>query len=210
MTTQDDPDDTIILLTGDVEAPFLGDRLLALAPRLSIEHAADLERLQELLKSPTPGRRRLIAFCTGVLVPGELLEILGGPAYNFHPGPPDYPGNHAAGFALYEDARRFGATAHVMEAETDSGDIIGTETFDIPAGCDRQELEILAYQAILALFDKLAPELIDLDRELAAIDARWAGKTTTSADLEAMYQGWSVLDETERQRRSRAFGAPNP
>ena len=34
---------------------------------------------------------RLIAFTSGVIVPRPMLGALGHGAYNFHPGPPDYP-----------------------------------------------------------------------------------------------------------------------
>ena len=59
-------------------------------------------------------RARLIAFATPVIVPGRILASLGYGAYNFHPGPPQYPGWAPAHFALYEQANEFGATVHAM------------------------------------------------------------------------------------------------
>lgn len=207
--TSGEPGNLIILLTGDLEAQHLGDRLHAQSPELIIEHALDRAGLDELFDRLPTGRRRLIAFCTGVIVPSDMLKNLGAGAYNFHPGPPDYPGNHAAGFALYSDAPRFGTTAHVMEAKADSGSIIGTRLFDIPPDCDREKLETLTYQEMLWLFDELLPELADFDHAPPPLETRWSGNKTTTKDLEAMYQGWSVLDDVERSRRTRAFGGPD-
>ena len=78
----------LILLTGHREAPYLIDYLRGYSTTLPIIHATDLEDLERECR---PGRV-LIAFCTAVIVPAALLDRLERPAFNFHPGPPTYPG----------------------------------------------------------------------------------------------------------------------
>jgi len=155
-----------------------------------------------------PGRR-LVAFCTGVVVPPEVLAALPGPAYNFHPGPPTYPGSWAAGFALYDGARRFGATLHVMEDRVDEGAIVDVAWFDLPEGVNLRydELEVMAYQRCVALFQKYAPHLAAEDAPLRAVaDERWSGVKRTKAEATAMREPPRDATEDEIRRRFRAFG----
>tara|TARA_E500000331_G_C16929221_1_gene571194 strand:+ start:284 stop:649 length:366 start_codon:yes stop_codon:yes gene_type:complete len=45
-------------------------------------------------------------------------------AVNFHPGPPEYPGSGMVNWALYDDCKKFGVTAHIMNNLIDNGRII--------------------------------------------------------------------------------------
>lgn len=103
----------IVLLTGSQEAPHLTAFLRRRNPGLIVTH---VETREDLICACYPPRRaaRLLAFCTPTVVPGDILETFAGGAYNFHPGPPTYPGRHPASFAIYEGASRFGVTAHAM------------------------------------------------------------------------------------------------
>jgi methionyl-tRNA formyltransferase len=83
--------DTIILLTGAIEAAALAGVLGIRDPRLDVRHAATLDELDALTPDEL-ARARLIAFSTDVIVPLRILDALGYGAYNFHPGPPNYPG----------------------------------------------------------------------------------------------------------------------
>ena len=162
---------------------YLGNQLHTFSRDLIIEHVTDISGLENIIRSDSAGRKRLISFCNDVIIPSRLLDVFPGPSYNFHPGPPTYPGNHVAGFALYEGARQFGATAHIMTPQVDEGNIIGTEIFDIPQYCEFEMLEIMTYQAMLRLFDILAPKLANLDNEPQHMEAEWAGKNTCQKTL---------------------------
>jgi methionyl-tRNA formyltransferase len=104
--------DTIVLLTGPVEQGASASALrghntqLAVYPVTTPEHLAALD--VDILR-----RARLIAFSSPVIVPPLVLAALGYGAYNFHPGPPEYPGWAPAHFALYDGATEFGATLPV-------------------------------------------------------------------------------------------------
>jgi methionyl-tRNA formyltransferase len=130
--------DTIILLASKAEQvampPVLRGHNLLLTV-ISVGTAADLATLNSDLLE----RARLIAFATPEIVSQNILEKLGYGAFNFHPGPPSYPGWAPAHFALYERATEFGATVHVMVEQVDAGPIIDVELFPIPA-----EISVLA------------------------------------------------------------------
>jgi hypothetical protein len=105
--------DTIILLAGQREQPLLASILQNHNPLLtahSVLTLSDVRALEpELLR-----RARLVAFTTDVIVPPDILDHLGFGAYNFHPGPPHFPGWAPALFAVHDHATEFGVTAHMM------------------------------------------------------------------------------------------------
>src|SRR5271167_2202877 len=142
--------DTVILLSGAVERTALPAVLFEHNPQLKVlpvEHADQLATLSEDLLR----RSRLVAYVTPVIAPPAILSQLGYGAFNFHPGPPSYPGWAPAHFALYDGAKEFGATAHVMIEEVDAGPIVNVALFPIPADISVLGLEGLAYAQLAFL-----------------------------------------------------------
>ena len=72
-------------------------------PRLDVRPVKSPEEL-EAIEPKRARRARLVAFVTPVVVPARILAALGFGAYNFHPGPPHYPGWVPAHFAIYDKA----------------------------------------------------------------------------------------------------------
>src|SRR5262245_31997255 len=105
----------IVLLTGENDAPVLVDTLHRHNHALTVTPVATLEDLRTAA-AHLPVATRLLSFCSPVIVPPDVLSALPGPAYNFHPGPPERPGRYPAVFALYDRAERFGITVHEMAA----------------------------------------------------------------------------------------------
>ena len=198
----------IVLLTGEVEGPHFQAVLQGLNPALVVRHARTLAELEGISASPPPGRglRRLIAFSTDVIVPKAVLDCLGAPAYNFHLGPPTYPGSRAASFAIYEGADRFGVTVHEMAASVDSGPIVAVEWFDMPAKARFLDLELMTYRVLARLFVDLAPRLANSDDPLPRINVQWSGKKHTNAEFQQMKELVADMDEAEIRLRYRAFG----
>lgn len=195
----------IVLLTGDTEFPFLSKGLRDANPALEVRHANSREALSEALSDCPPASVRLLSFSTNVIVPGALLNGLPGPAYNFHPGPPAYPGSHPKSFAIYDGATRFGATAHEMIALVDAGPIVAVSEFDIPPDVNALDLATLAYQKIAALFFELAATLATSDDPLPHLDRRWGARKYTRADYARMHDFDDGLDPAELALRRRAF-----
>src|ERR1700759_2165262 len=136
--------DTIILLSGEAERRALPFALFGHNPKLTVKPVQTLADLDALDSNMRAGAR-LISFLTPVIVSGDILHRLGHGAFNFHPGPPEYPGWAPSHFALYNRETRFGVTAHVMVERVDAGPIIGVERFPIPANMSVLALEGLAY-----------------------------------------------------------------
>ena len=150
--------DTIILVTGPDEQVALSAALRGRNPQLAIRPITAVEQFTAL-EADELARSRLIAFATPMIVPAQVLDGLGFCAYNFHPGPPRYPGWAPAHFALYERASEFGATAHVVVEKVDAGPIVSAVRFPIPPQIDAAGLEGLAYGHLARMFRNLAEPL---------------------------------------------------
>jgi methionyl-tRNA formyltransferase len=197
--------DTIILLTSQLERSIFASVLSAHNPRLTVIPVETLTDLNALTPD-TLARARLIAHATGVVVPARVLDRLGYGAYNFHPGPPSYPGWAPAHFALYARATQFGATAHVMADRVDEGPIVGVEMFSIPPGASVASLEGMAYARISYLFWTLAKSLATDSEPLPHLPLRWSGTKTTRRDYAILCDVPLDIHPDELDHRIEVFG----
>jgi methionyl-tRNA formyltransferase len=197
--------DTIILLTNAAVQPVFMSVLSAHNPCLTIIPIETLAGLNAL-DPDTLARARLIAHVTGIIVPAKVLDRLGYGAYNFHPGPPSYPGWAPAHFALYQRATEFGATAHVMVARVDEGPIVGVEMFPIPLGISAASLEGMAYARLAYLFWSLAKSLATDSKRLPQLPLRWSGKKTTRRDYATICEIPLDIARDELDHRIEVFG----
>ncbi|PAY04813.1 methionyl-tRNA formyltransferase [Bradyrhizobium sp. UFLA03-84] len=196
---------TIILLTGVASQQFaLTELLKAHNPALSFRCAVTGEELAAI-EPEVLREARLLAFTTSVIVPESILAALGHGAYNFHPGPPQYPGWAPAHFALYDGARTFGATAHVMAARVDSGPIVGVESFIIPDKISVRGLEQIAYVRLAHLFWRMSRELARDPSPLQELEIAWCGIKSTRQMYRDMCELPAGISPVELARRIRAF-----
>ena len=197
--------DTIILLTGPAEHSYFTTLLRGHHPGLMVVPvftAADLMAIEpEWL-----ARARLIAFTTPVIVPKSVLDRLGYGAYNFHPGPPQYPGWAPAHFALYEGATDFGATVHRMVEQVDAGPIVDVEVFSIPADISVAGLEERTYTKLMQMFWRLAEVLATQTEPLVQRALRWSDRRHTRRAYQDICNIPLTIPADELRRRIEVFG----
>jgi methionyl-tRNA formyltransferase len=193
-------------LTQPAEGPVLTKILVAHNPELEITLVSD----KAMLARATSGdlaTTRLLSFCSSIIVPGELLQTLPGPSYNFHPGPPNRPGRYPSVFALYERAPHYGVTVHEMAEKVDAGPIVAAEWFAVPDEAALVNLEVLSYKYLVAVFQRLAPFLALNANPLPRIFIPWSGTKRTKADCEALCTLTPDLSQEEIELRTRACGS---
>jgi len=195
----------IILLTGPVEQGPLAARLRSCDPAVVVHPAATLGELLAI-DGPVLEQARLVAFATPVIVPPAVLEKLGYRAYNFHPGPPEFPGLSPAQYAVYRGARQFGVTLHEMAAKVDAGPIVMARRFPLPAGISVTVLEQQSYGALAQLFWDFAPALVGSDAPLPHSADAWSGKKTSRRSYETLCAISPDIPRDELDRRISAFG----
>jgi methionyl-tRNA formyltransferase len=197
--------DSIILLTGPVEQSALATVLCRHNPQLVVMPAETADDLAALEQTPLH-RTRLIAFATPVIVPPNILGVLGYGAYNFHPGPPQYPGWAPAHFAVYEQATEFGATVHEMAERVDSGAIVDVAMFPMPSGIGVTKLESLVYTHLAQQFWKLAPTLATESRPLPRLPLHWSNKRNSRSAYRTICDIPFDITKEDLLRRVHAFG----
>jgi methionyl-tRNA formyltransferase len=198
--------DTIILLTGPVDEAALTAVLRKHNPQVAIRPVKSLEDLEAVDPSAL-AHAPLIAFVTPVIVPARILGALGFGAYNFHPGPPHYPGWVPSHFAVYDKAKYFGATAHAMTERVDAGPIVACKMFGIPPGTSVLRLQELAFVELARLFWSLAPALATQSEPLTEIPIAWSGTKSTRRSYAAMCEIPADISNGELERRIAVFGA---
>jgi methionyl-tRNA formyltransferase len=198
--------DRIILLTGEVERDICASVLRGHNPRLKVLPVRTSDDLAAV-DVQVLHRARLIAFTTDVIVPQIVLGRLGYGAYNFHPGPPQYPGWAPAHFALYDRAAVFGATLHAMVGRVDAGPIIDVASFAIPADIGVVGLAELAYAHLAQLFWRWARPLASSAEALAESGVRWSENRNSRRLYEAICDIPLDIRKDELERRIRVFGA---
>ena len=197
--------DTIILLAGQAEHAALPHVLCGHNPLitvLSVGTAADLAALDPDLL----GRARLIAFVTPEIVSRSILAKLGYGAFNFHPGPPSYPGWAPAHFALYDQAAEFGATVHAMIEQVDAGPIIEVEPFPVPPHITVLGLEGLAYAHLAFLFWRMAKWMASDPATPPVLPIQWGSTKYSRKSYRAMCDIPLDISKLELDRRIRVFG----
>lgn len=195
----------LILLTGEVEAPHLSEMLRKQVPSLVVDAVTDAPGLGAATAGGLAGVR-LVSFLSDVIVPSAVLAELDGPAYNFHPGPPAYPGSFVAGFAIYDGASEFGVTLHEMAPAVDSGAVIEVRHFPIPEDAKFLDVERVSYATALQMFADYAHYFATDDSPLPRTDESWSDRQCTRAEAERLKRIEADLTEDEIVRRYRAFG----
>ena len=193
----------LILLTQRAFAAAIAPPLKAAGA--DVEIAVTMADLQKALSTGTQNTR-LVSFGSGVIVPAEILKALPGPAYNFHPGPPEYPGIFPSVFALYDGAASFGVTLHEMIREVDAGPIVAVERFAIPAAADRLALDTAAFSALMKMLEHNARALADVATPLTRTHETWRTPRRTRKDFDALCRLPEDVSVEEFTRRYRAVG----
>lgn len=199
----------ILLLADADELPGLAQIFRNADADARIQEISSREELDAATSAPADDLR-LVAFCTDVIVPDDVLGRLPGPAYNVHPGPPWVRGIYPSVFALYDGLDRFGATLHELTSDIDAGPIVAVDEAPITPAMDRLALETLARQLVTGLLGRMAAPLLKENGPLPHMDTQWSGPAWTKKDFDALCRLPRDIDETEFRRRHRAVGeGPN-
>lgn len=73
----------------------------------------------------------IFCFRSFYILKKNILKKVNKVAINFHPGPPEYRGTGCVNYALYENSKFYGCTAHLINEKVDSGKIINVKKFNI-------------------------------------------------------------------------------
>jgi methionyl-tRNA formyltransferase len=151
----------------------------------------------------------LLSFSTSVIVPADVFEQFPGGAYNLHAASPQYPGRDPHHWAIYDGAREYGATLHVMSKRVDDGPIIDAELFTVAP--DEKPMALLdrANAAAFAVLARNAERLMSGRIIAPQSTLAWSGKKHSRKDFLEMCRMDASLSREEFERRVRAFEVPH-
>ena len=141
------------------------------------------------------------------IIPKDILQATKKCAINFHSGPPEYPGIGCTNFAIYNEEKEFGVTAHLMSEKVDTGRIIAVERFPIVSGETVYSLSQKCYEYIHKLFIKIVDQVM-LEDSLSFCGEQWLRKPYTRRELDALCEIRLDMNDDEINRRVKATTYP--
>ena len=73
----------------------------------------------------------IFCFRSFYILKKSILKKVSKSAINFHPGPPEFRGSGCVNYALYQNSKFYGCTAHIIDEKIDNGKIIDVRKFKI-------------------------------------------------------------------------------
>ncbi len=146
----------------------------------------------------------IISYLSRWVVPEELLNHAKIAAINFHPASPEYPGIGCNNFALYEDAKEYGATCHHMARKVDTGRIIAVKRFPLRPEDGVEEILKQTYENQMALFFEIA-QIMAEGKELPASPETWTRPPFSRKQFDELFRITADMSQEEIARRVRAI-----
>ena len=134
--------------------------------------------------------RVVFSFKNYIVLPRSITDST--VCINFHPGPPEHPGSCPANWALYNQDKSFGVTAHFMNGLVDNGLIFRVRRF--PMQPDLDSLLKKANEEVLKLFKEVVGDMT----------TTWVGKARKGKDLDKL-----IADTPDSPRLQKAIQRRN-
>ncbi len=134
----------------------------------------------------------IFSFRSFYILKKEFLKKCKKAAINFHPGTPDYRGIGCINFALLNNEKYYGCTAHIINQKIDNGKILSVKRFKIRnndnvQSCLEKTYKLMFKQAkdIIKILNKNEHNLMKLIEKNKKI--KWSKILKTKKDLEKIY-----------------------
>ncbi len=135
-----------------------------------------------------------------------MLEAAKKGVINFHPAPlPEYKGTAGYNIAILEERNDWAVTAHYVDSEIDTGNIIDIEFFDISSETETaKSLEKKSQPKLLSQFKRVVTKAI---KEDSLLDSKpnIGGRYVSRTEMEAMKE---IKTDDDIERKIRAFWFP--
>lgn len=151
----------------------------------------------------------IISFISSWIYPQKLLSSASFAAINFHPGSPEYPGTGCTNFAVYENAKEYGITCHLMNATVDSGSIIQVKRFPIGDKDSVYTITQNCYRLIEECFYEIMNKILS-GEPLPASSDKWKRKPFTRKQLDDLCYIRPEMSEEEIKKRIKATTYKTP
>lgn len=134
----------------------------------------------------------IFCFRSYYILKKNILNKVKASAINFHPGIPNYRGIGSINYAIYNNSKFFGSTAHIINEQIDNGKIIDVKKFRISKKSSIREIldktyEIMFKQAI-SIIKNIHMSFNFIDNKIKKNRTiKWSNKIGTLKDLKKFY-----------------------
>jgi len=155
----------------------------------------------------------IFCFRSFYILKKNILNKVNNAAINFHPGPPEYRGTGCVNYALYENSKFYGCTAHLINEKVDNGEIIDIKKFNISKKNSISEVLIKTYEVMTSLAIstikniKKNPNFVE-NQILKNKDIKWSNKIKKLKDLNNFYQINKNIKKIDFLNKIRATDTP--
>jgi methionyl-tRNA formyltransferase len=131
----------------------------------------------------------IVLFRSHVILKKDILHQSDLSAINFHPSTPNYRGIGGVNFAIYNNEKYFGTTAHYINEKIDNGKIINVKKFKIDK---KKNVKQLYSQTLNEMYNQAKFIFSNLDN-LGILcnnskNEKWFKKLYNKKDLEKLYK----------------------
>ena len=183
-------------------------RLDVAAQRQGLRLTSDDQLYAEIEDGSLTGVDLVLSFLFWKRIRPPLIGLAGTACLNFHPAPlPDIRGIGGYNVAILEDFAEWGASAHFVDEEFDTGDLVRVDRFPIDREAETAlSLDLRSQERLLGVFR----DVIDLalaGRPLPR-EPQGEGRYITRDEFEALRRVGSQDPPELTERRIRAFWYP--
>ncbi|NQT06207.1 MAG: hypothetical protein HQ575_01555 [Candidatus Omnitrophica bacterium] len=150
----------------------------------------------------------IISYLSPWIIPSKILKRTKLWNINFHPGPPEYPGIGCFNFAVYNNEKTYGVTAHIMDKKVDTGKIISVKRFRLLESDSIYNLSMKSYDEMFSAFLDVMNFVLDR-KELPHCTEKWKRKPYKRNDLEALCKISPRMSKKEIAKRIKASTYPD-
>ena len=134
----------------------------------------------------------IFCFRSFYILKKNILKKVKKAAINFHPGPPEHRATGCVNYAVYENSKFYGCTAHLINEKVDNGKIIDVKKFSINRKDNISKIlnktyKVMSSQAISLINQiKINPNFIENQIEKNK-KIKWSNKIKKIKDLDKFY-----------------------
>lgn len=155
----------------------------------------------------------IFCFRSFYILKNNLLKKVKKAAINFHPAPPEYRGTGCVNYALLDNSKFYGCTAHLINDKVDNGKIVDVRKFNINKEISISKVLIKTYKEMYSMAISLIknikknPDFLE-KQILKNKNIKWSNKIKKLVDLDNFYQIKKNIKKKDLLKKIRATETP--
>ena len=150
----------------------------------------------------------ILSFRNLFIIDDDILKRATKYSINFHSGPPKYPGSGCTNFALLDNSKEYGVTAHLMNNRVDTGAIYKVNNFEILPDDNIDRLTVKTHEELIILFKDVVDDMangLDIAKLSENSGIKWSGVKRRISAVDKLQRMELDINTEEIEKRVRAL-----